>query len=128
MIQAYFTQIKTVVDQYATTKFVLATRINFETRPRNQGYLTGSITFIDESVLHFREFLDQLDERVVDKLMYSYHYQDHVQQLIFRYDNALHKPPLSSLEHKHLPDKVIAASAPTLDDVLVEIVTLKAWV
>ena len=127
MIRAYFTQIKTILDQYATTAFVLEVAVNFETRPGDQGYLTGTVIFVDDSTLHFSEYLDQVGDRV-DKLMYTYHYQSESNQLIFRYDNAHHRPPLPSPEHKHLSTEVIEASAPTLDDVLAEIVVMKGWV
>lgn len=33
--------------------------------------------------------------------MYTYHYQGADNRLIFRYDNARHRPPLRALEHKH---------------------------
>jgi hypothetical protein len=127
VIQAYFDQIKAVVDQYAVTRFVLDANVSFETRPGEQGYLTGSITFVDGSVLHFREFLDAVKE-TVDKLMYTYHYQDESNQLIFRYDNARHRPPPRSLEHKHISDHIVETPAPTLDDVLTEIAVTKEWV
>ena len=126
MIQAYFSQLQAIVDQYAAANFVVETKVNVETRPGDQGYVTGTITFIDNSTLHFSEFLDQAGD-VVDKLMYTYHYQNADNQLIFRYDNAFHKPSLSSPEHKHLPQQIIEANAPTLDDVLAEIVTTRGW-
>ena len=127
MIQAYFNQIKAIVDQYAITRFVLDANVSFEMRPGEQGHLTGSITFVDGSVLYFREFLDAVRE-TVDKMMYTYHYQDAGNQLIFRYDNARHRPPLRSLEHKHTPGQVVETSAPTLDDVLAEIAVAQGWV
>lgn len=46
-IQAYFDQIKANVDQYTTTPFVLDANVRFETRPGEQGYLAGSLTFVD---------------------------------------------------------------------------------
>ena len=127
MIQTSFTQIKRVIDQYAATSFVLEAQMSFDMRPGDQGYLTGALLFVDDSKLHFSEYLDQTGE-VVDKLMYTYHYQDTGDQLIFRYDNALHKPALSSSAHKHLPTQIIAAPAPTLDEVLAEIATARGWV
>ena len=127
MIQTYFTQIKRVIDQYAATSFVLEAQMHFDLRPGDQSYLTGTLIFADDSKLHFSEYLDQTGE-VVDKLMYTYHYQDTDNQLIFRYDNALHRPALSSVEHKHLPIQIIAAPAPTLDEVLAEIATTRGWV
>jgi len=57
--------------------------------------------------------------------MYSYHYQDPQKQLIFRYDNAAHKPPLAFSQHKHFRDRIEAAPAPELAAVLKEI--LATW-
>ena len=59
--------------------------------------------------------------------MYVYHYQYSENQFIFRYDNALHKPKLPFLEHKHLPEQIIEASAPTPANVFEEIFTNKGW-
>jgi len=127
VIQKYFDQIKASVDQYAATGFVLDANVSFEMRPGDQGYLAGSVTFVDGSVLHFKEFLDAVRE-TVDKLMYTYHYQDASHQLMFRYDNARHRPPLRSLEHKHTPGQVVEMPAPVLDDVLTEIAVARGWV
>ena len=100
--------------------------MSFEMRPGDQGYLTGTLLFVDGSQLHFSEYLDHTGD-VVDKLMYTYQYQDANHQLIFRYDNARHKPALSSVAHKHLPGQIIEAAPPTLDEVLAEIVTARGW-
>jgi hypothetical protein len=43
MIQAYFNQVKAIVDQYAATRLVLDANVGFEMRPGGQGYLTGSM-------------------------------------------------------------------------------------
>ena len=127
MIQTHFARIKAVVDQYATTSFVLDAKVSFEARPGEQGYLTGSIIFADSSVLHFREFLDSAGE-TEDKLMYTYHYQDENEQLVFRYDNARHRSPLRTLEHKHIPGQVVETAAPTLEDILAEIAVARGWI
>ncbi|GAB4420035.1 MAG: hypothetical protein Fur0044_16740 [Anaerolineae bacterium] len=127
VIQTYFAQVKTLVDEYTAASFVLEASVNFDIRPGNQGYLAGSMTFLDNSALYFKEFIDIAGE-AIDKLMYSYHYQDAAHQLIFRYDNARHQPPLASAEHKHLPEDVITTPAPTLADILTEIVATQGWV
>ena len=101
--------------------------MHFEMPPADQEYLTGTLTFADDSQLHFSEYVDQTGE-VVDKLMYTYHYQNMYNQLIFRYDNALHKPALPAVMHQHLPAQIIAAPALTLDTVLAEIATTRGWV
>lgn len=125
-LQIYLDEVKEVVDRYAATHFVLEANVEFDIRPGEQGYLIGSIHFSDHSVLHFREFLDVSEEKV-DKVMYVYHYQNAENQLIFRYDNARHKPNLPFIEHKHLPGEIIQASSPVLADVLMEVSTLRGW-
>ena len=126
-IQTYFNQIEILVNQYLATDFVAQANLTIEPRPAQQGYLTGSIIFIDSSALHFKEYLDGLTNGIVKK-RYSYHYQDSTNGLIFRYDNANHKPPLGFIEHKHLIDgRIIQANAPRLDEVLLEIVMLQQW-
>ena len=106
--------------------FVLDVALNFESRPGDQGYLTGELTFVDGSQLHFREFLDTA-EGAVEKLMYTYHYQNIDATLIFRYDNALHRPAFSSREHKHSSEGIQIHSTPMLEDVFLEVVEYKSW-
>ncbi len=126
-IQKYFDEIKDVIDRFSATHFVLDTTVNFDIRPGDQGYLKGLIYFSDNSTFHFKEFLDATDE-TVDKLMYVYHYQDSKKQLIFRYDNALHKPRLPFREHKHTSDQILKVPVPTIVEVLEEIFIQKNWI
>jgi hypothetical protein len=95
-IQAYFTRFREVIDQYAAAGFAVESDVRYEIRPGDQGYLTGTLLFIDSSILHFSEYLDQAGG-AADRLMYTYHYQDTTKRLIFRYDNARHKPPSCSI-------------------------------
>ncbi len=84
-----------------------------------RGFIAGLLQFNDGSELHFREFVDiSLPEL---RLMYAYHYQDANQDLISRYDNAAHRPPLPQTEHKHTPAGVQVSPAPTLAQVVDEI-------
>lgn len=121
-IERYFDEIKRVLDKYGAMPFAVETRMNFDARPGNQGYLTGSMHFIDGSLFHFREFID-IEGDTVDKQAYSYHYQDRENRMIFRYDNSRHKPALSSLDHKHTNGQIIETDAPALEDVLAEILS-----
>lgn len=82
---------------------------------------------MDDSVLHFREYVDT--ETEPDRLMYAYQYVDQDDQLFFRYDNTGHHKKLRLVtypHHKHdgREDKVIPSDAPDLSDVLLEIETL----
>lgn len=71
-------------------------------------------------MLVFTEYLDLRYK--TEKLNYSFHYQKQDGSLIFRYDNAVHKPPIDVYGHKHLPDgKVFAAEPPSLKGIFTEI-------
>ena len=65
--------------------------MTIDKRDQQQAHIFGYLIFIDESELHFREFIDA-SEGSIDKLAYSYHLQDKNNNLLFRYDNAKHKP------------------------------------
>jgi hypothetical protein len=69
--------------------------------------------------LHFREFVDT--SQVEPKIMYAYHYQDVDHNLLFRYDNAVHKPALPQAGHKHTQSGADISPAPTLPGVLDQI-------
>ena len=98
-----------------------ATLVNLEIDQRStvRGLLKGMLQFDDDSELHFREFVDLTQPE--PRLMYAYHYQGANKALVFRYDNAAHRPPLSQAEHKHTSTDVIASLPPTLAQVVDEI-------
>jgi hypothetical protein len=95
--------------------------IHLQIDPRSslRGFIAGSLQFSNNSELHFREFVDTSLPEL--RLMYAYHYQDAAYQLIFRYDNAAHRPALPQVEHKHTPIGVEVSSVPSLGQVLDEI-------
>lgn len=127
MISVYFATLQATLDRYSQFPFVQDVRITFDKRPSEQGYVVGQVVFQDGSELHFREYLDVMG-RSLSKLRYSYHYQSAQKELLFRYDNARHKPPLNQLEHKHIGNEIKLVAGPTLDNVLLEIVTANGWV
>jgi hypothetical protein len=103
--------------------FVAHTSLLFEVRPMQQAFIKASIVFTDGATLHLREFID-CSSGSVEKLSYSYHAQDEHQHVIFRYDNAPHKPPLDFVEHKHCRDgSIIQAGSPLLQMVIDEIIS-----
>lgn len=93
--------------------------LQVDQRSSMQGFIAGSLQFTDGSILHFREFVDL--HHLQSRLMYAYQYQDASADLISRYDNAAHRPALSQAEHKHTPSAIEPAPAPTLTEVLNEI-------
>lgn len=93
--------------------------LHIDPRSNLRGYIAGVLQFSDASELHFREFIDVSHTAV--RIMYAYHYQDEANNLIFRYDNAAHKPPLSQADHKHTLNGIEFVSPPTLRQVVDEI-------
>lgn len=100
------------------------TNVTYDKRGTHEGFIRGELYFVDDSILHLREFVDV--ETEIERLMYTYHYMNTSQTLIFRYDNTGHHRKLnlpSYPHHKHEghQDKVLVSSAPGLAAVLNEI-------
>ncbi|MEZ4525542.1 MAG: DUF6516 family protein [Desulfobacterales bacterium] len=109
-----------IINDYSKTGFIVSSEIVSDFRTEKIGFIKGKIVFSDESVLFFREYLDL--RCYIDKKAYSFHYQDRNTKLLFRYDNALHKPALGFNEHKHTAeDRIIQTSVPDMGDILEEI-------
>jgi hypothetical protein len=115
----YAREIENVLNAAASAGEAALVSVRIDQRSALRGFVAGLLLFNDASELNFREFVDTaLTE---PRLMYAYHYQDANNDLIFRYDNAAHRPPLSQAEHKHTPTDVTASPAPTLAQVVDEI-------
>jgi hypothetical protein len=118
LIKEYFRQIES---QISACPHISESRILKDSRSLQIGIIEAEISFTDESVLHFIEFVDVKEKTVVYK--YSYHYQDKNKSLIFRYDMAPHHKELEGFpHHKHTPpDKIDKSQAPSLANILDEI-------
>ena len=120
LLHEYLDRIRSIIAQYNLADLILASDLGVDLRSEKIGIVHGRIDFIDESTLHFMEYLDL--RYGVRKLTYSVHYQDREGGLIFRYDNARHKPQLDCREHKHLPaGLIIPSDPPEFEDVMYEI-------
>ncbi|MCY4389117.1 MAG: DUF6516 family protein [Desulfurellaceae bacterium] len=97
-------------------EIVTSERANLRIRLRfEQGYLLE----INEAIIVEGNTLVPLD--------YRYHCQDGRNRLIFRYDSTPHFPGLSSFpQHKHLPDDVIPARKPDVEQVVQEAMSIQA--
>ena len=108
----YARELEDVLDTTIAAGEAVLVNIQIDQRSSLRGFITGLPQFNNSSELHFREFVDtNLPE---PRLMYAYHYQNGDQRLVFRYDNAAHRPVLPQPEHKHTPTSVSPSSAPTL--------------
>jgi hypothetical protein len=118
----YARQVSRSLDTVAANGQARLFSLEIDQRSLLRGRISGLLRFDDDSELHFREFVDtSLPE---PKLMYAYHYQDANKALVFRYDNAVHRPPVSRPEHKHTPTGVATTPAPSLAGVIDEILSI----
>ncbi len=117
--QIYLEQIQIVLNDTLSSGSASLIEFQAERRSATAGFLAGVLQFEDGSQLHFREYVDT--GQAQQRLMYAYHFQDAAKQLVFRYDNAAHRPTLSQPEHKRTSHGVQLTTAPTLQEVLDEI-------
>jgi len=108
-----------LLNQVVATSERVLSAFQVDQRSAVRGLIAGILQFGDGSELHFREYIDMAQAE--PKIMYAYHYQDTDYNLIFRYNNAAHKPALPQPEHKHTPLGIEAAHVPTLAGVLDQI-------
>ncbi len=120
LLNTYQNNIIAVIQKYVDNGYILSFNLSVDARSNYIGFIQGSLEFLQGSRLFFREYVDL--QEAIEKLSYSFHYQDQGNNLIFRYDNAQHKPDLGYLEHKHIKDKIISSEIPDIDQVILEII------
>lgn len=121
LLSEYLSTLENAIHEYAKTNLIIDFDIGTDFRTEKIGIIKGSLSFVDESRLFFIEYLDARYK--IEKITYSYHYQDKSGNLIFRYDNARHKPQLAFKDHKHVSNSnIIQSDSPDFSDILEEIV------
>lgn len=115
----YLRRIQDTLNEVIASGQALTVQLQADQRSLTRGFLAGILFFADSTELHFREYLDLSAPE--PRQMYAYHFQAADGQLIFRYDNAVHKPALSAREHKHTADGILVILPPTLEQVIDEI-------
>lgn len=94
-----------------------------ESRPSGELFINIKVELVDQSALFVREYVVTKQENI-EHLSYAYQYQSADESLIFRYDNAAHKPPLPEKEHKHLQNgEIIACPVPEMLTIVEEILS-----
>ena len=102
----------------ATGEAVVVT-LQVDQRSAVRGFIAGTLQFHDGSTLQFREFVDM--SQAEPKIMYAYQHQGADHNLIFHYDNAVHRPALPQPAHRHTPSAVGISPVPKLAGVLDQI-------
>jgi hypothetical protein len=109
----------------AISPILNASNITLDKRTPRLGLIRGDLFFTDGSKLYFRELVEVQDD--VTRLMFSFHYQDSLDHLIFRYDDTPHHRELEGFpHHKHIAGeaKVEGVNPPDPASVLSEIVRM----
>lgn len=121
LLSEYLSDVVRSINYYSKTELIANSDISSDIRTPKVGIIKGAITFIDDSKLYFTEYVDARYK--IQKLSYSFQYQNNLNELQFRYDNAVHKPRLAFAEHKHLGDgSIVEAKAPEFSEILREII------
>lgn len=108
------------IKDYISTGLIIDHKIRVDMRHDCAGIIEGEILFSDNSKLFWTEYVSLQED--INKITYSYHYQDKKREMIFRYDNAKHKPSLGFDDHKHAIQGISPTKIPSIKDVLEEIV------
>jgi hypothetical protein len=110
-IAEYFESVK---DRLLADSFVFDFKVvKYVDRSKN-GHLRVRVVFSDESRLDFSEFVEQVAEDKIRLTTYSYHWSDKNDNLIRRWDNALHFPNLENFPHHiHDMENEVIPGAPT---------------
>ncbi|MBD2395481.1 hypothetical protein H6G11_14605 [Cyanobacterium aponinum FACHB-4101] len=120
LVKEYQAKILSIIQKYIDDEWVLSYNFSVDSRSNYLGFVQGKLEFRDGTFLFFKEFIDLAE--TIEKISYSFHYQDKENQLIFPYDNAKHKPDLGYRDHKHIDNKIIPSAIPDIEEIIIEIV------
>ena len=120
LLNIYQANILTVIQKYVNNGWILSFSFSVDSRSNYIGFIQGNLEFLQGSRLFFKEYVDLQES--VEKLSYSFHYQNYKNNLIFRYDNAKHKPDLGYKNHKHIKGNIIPSEIPEIEQVILEII------
>jgi hypothetical protein len=126
VIDDYF---ETVRELIAVSPVIRSSNVAYDRRSDEFGFMRGDLYFIDDSHLHFREFVRQIGNAPAERYTYAFHYKKADGVFVFRYDDTRHYPHLPNFpHHKHVGDEsnVTSVSPPDLASVLKEIESLIA--
>lgn len=120
-LREYLEQVKSSLQTFED--YGLSESIDFsaEIRPGSQTVVKVTVQLIDTSELYIREYL--LEKGAIQRLSYAYQYQTQDGTLIFRYDNAAHRPPLGFDNHRHDAEgRIVATEPPSIQALVQEVI------
>jgi hypothetical protein len=109
-IAEYFEAIK---ERLLVVSFVLDFKILKQVDRSKNGHFRARATFSDNSKLEFSEFVEQDANEEIQLVTYSYHWSDENDNLIQRWDNALHFQNLENFPHHvHVNEDEVVSGMP----------------
>lgn len=121
-LNEYLGLFRKAIEKFEDYGYADMVEIREEIRANKQAILIVKVVLINNSTLHIREYIDA--KYGIDRVSYAYQYQNDSDQLIFRYDNAVHRPALGFKDHKHSNDgKIFEAALPDIFDLVDEILS-----
>jgi len=99
LLRNYLELFRQSVEKLENYGYTGSIEIKEEIRPNKQAIIKAKIVLADSSVLHIKEYIDAKFK--IEKVSYAYQCRDRHGRVIFRYDNAVHRPALGFKEHKH---------------------------
>jgi len=121
VIQAFVENIEKSV---ASSAIVLSSTIQKHFGPALKTvYLKGHLVIIDASILEIAIFATE-SSNTLSIVKYRFHYMDSTDRMLFRYDNAPHHSEIASHpHHKHIGNRIIPTTLPSITEILNEIST-----
>lgn len=120
-LNEYLNQFRRAIDKFDSYGFFESIEIKEEIRPGKQAAILIEVVLVNASILIIKEYIDA--KYSVEKISYAYQYQTGDGCLIFRYDNAKHKPDLGYVEHKHIANgEVMYCQPPGISELVNEVI------
>ena len=122
LLNEYLDLFRKAMGKFENYGYADIVEIREEIRANKQAILIAKVVLIDNSILHVREYIDA--KYGIDRVSYAYQYQDSKDQIIFRYDNAIHRPKLGFKDHRHSNDgQIYEADLPDLFELVDEVLS-----
>ena len=99
-LSEYLDLFRKAIEKFEKYGYADIVEVREEIRANKQAILIAKVVLTDNSILHIREYIDA--KYGIDRVSYAYQYQNSEGQLIFRYDNAAHRPSLGFKNHSPL--------------------------
>ena len=119
MIRNFVESIENIIN---SSSIILSSQIQKYLDPGgNAVFLKSQLVFIDFSTLEMAIYVTESGD-ILSMDKYRFQFMNSRGHFVFRYDNAPHHPEIITFpHHKHLSEKIVPSTFPSLKDILNEI-------